>query len=205
MERGPVRPDLGLVRILPIVEGGLALDTKSHAAARNTDSSNQQVAVVLQIGAHGHKVDDLADSVIRQKPRQQNVGVGPIHLLLGCFSQWLDYKMAAAVCIENRPEHAWRVEPWKTEPINRTVLSHEGDGTKISNYPVVFNGLISHRIYKSSRRLSSEQFVFQPIKGMAPQLHFTLCHGYQHQSFGTSRTSAAHRVSARLVGHGRGL
>src|SRR5579871_778547 len=149
IERGGVEirasmPELKSMGIAAIIEGRPALQPKPHLPAHDADSANQKMLVVLQIGADRHIVNDFADSRFREKPRDENVRIGPIELFGGCLRDRTDSKTTALAGIQYGAEHARRIEPWKAEPIDGSIFRNERDGAEITNHTVIFYRSIRH-------------------------------------------------------------
>jgi hypothetical protein len=66
-------------------EGGLANGPESDLPPFHLDLTDDFVALDWRVGVaadrQGHEVDDLADPIVRQEARDEDVGVGPVELL----------------------------------------------------------------------------------------------------------------------------
>src|SRR5262249_44889031 len=90
----------GIVEDRPAVD--LDLDRSANAA---NETNDLMVFVLLSArgGVDRHEIDDLADPVRRQKPGQQNVRIGQVHLAVpGALGGHGDAEVPAFLVVENR-------------------------------------------------------------------------------------------------------
>ena len=140
-QRSVVR-DLDLVGGAAVVEAGLALDAQAHLAA-DADDPPDEVALVVRIAVDGHEVLDLGDTVGRQEAGDEDVRVGEVELLDRVVDGGRgDPVEAAALLVEDRGEHARRVESRRAVPVDRAVRTDEGDRVEVADDPVLRDGKV---------------------------------------------------------------
>src|SRR5215472_10346698 len=92
------------VPVARIVECGPALDPKSHRASNHFESANQPLIRGLARFrvSDWHEVDNLADTLGREKPGDQDIRIGPVELLVcHLLGERMDSEVAAFSRIEN--------------------------------------------------------------------------------------------------------
>src|SRR5436309_4723183 len=117
-----------LMRPPRVVESRLAFEPEAHGPAYGPHDANDLVQLLA--AAHlldRHEVDHFADPLGAKKARQQHVAVGQVHLLMLALVEARDLEETSFALIENRGEDAWRVEPRKATPVDRTVHAHQRD------------------------------------------------------------------------------
>ena len=93
------------------------------------------------VGNH-HKIEDLCDTVARQEPGQQDVGIRKIDLPVPRLVQdGLQREHASALVVQQRCEDAWAVEPRPAQEINGSLECHQRDCAEVADDAVVFNRL----------------------------------------------------------------
>ncbi len=131
-----------------IVEGRKTLEAKSNVAGDGTHAPNNLVIVGMvtpqTARLDGHEVDYLADPFITENTRDQDIGIGEIELLARSGSRGGDFEIAPFLIVEQRAEHARRIEMRKTTPIDRAVHADQCDRVEVSDHPVVFNRFVRH-------------------------------------------------------------
>ena len=99
--------------------------------------------------ADRHVILDLANSVRVQESRDQDVGVGPIELLVAkIIAGRGDAEPPALLVVEDRGEDARRIEMRQAEPVDRAVHADQGRGPHVADDAVVLDRLVirCHRI-----------------------------------------------------------
>ena len=84
-----------------------------------------------------HEVLDLADAVRREEASDQDVRVGEVELLDRARGSPAEREVAAVTVVEDRGEHARRVEPRAAVPVDRPVGADQGGGSQIADQAVV--------------------------------------------------------------------
>ncbi len=122
-----------------VVEAGRALQHEPHLAPYDPHQTDQQVPIGSDLGfIDRHEVDHFAHPVRCHEPRDQDGGVGEVQLLGHIFlAVGCDPESSALVPIEQRGEHAGRVESGEAEPIDRPVGCDEGRGLQVADQSVL--------------------------------------------------------------------
>jgi hypothetical protein len=122
--------ELQVVRLPPVVEPRRALQHQPHLAAHAADRADQPVPVARPLGlVDRHEVDHLADTVGGHETGDQVGGLGEVQLpgdavpALGS-----DPEVAAPLLVQQRREHAGRVEARAAEPVDRAAGGHQRRG-----------------------------------------------------------------------------
>ena len=84
-----------------------------------------------------HEVLDLADSVLREEPGDQHVGIREVELpgLRGQGGGQLE--APAAVSVQDRCENARRVERRSAVPVDGAVSSYQRDRVQVADQPML--------------------------------------------------------------------
>src|SRR5262249_47669392 len=142
---------VGALRVgnLPcVIEDRPAIHLDLDRSANPANETNELVVLVLlsvRRRMNRHEVDDLAHTVRRQEPGQQDVRVGQIHLpVSSLFRSDADAEMAAFPVVQNRREETRGVEVRETKPVDRSVDADEGSRVKIADDSVMFDREIAH-------------------------------------------------------------
>src|SRR5262249_13121175 len=124
-----------------IVKAGCTEHTKTDFAAHRLDAAYQGMGAFDLLDRH--EIRDLRDSLRGEKARQEDVRVRQIELFWASIPKpWRNLKPPTLVVIEKDRKDSWGIEVWQGTEIDRTIHADQGYGIKISNYPVIFNGLI---------------------------------------------------------------
>jgi hypothetical protein len=125
LEQGPVRVALRPVGLATVVEARRALELEVHPAAHRHDATDEPLAVRAPRAGlpDRHEVLHLANPVGGEEARDQHVAVREVHLLrLPARRRGPQRKVTAAVGVEDRGEHARRVEIRAAVPVDRAVV-----------------------------------------------------------------------------------
>ena len=146
LEYRPVLGQLHLVRLARVVEPRLNLHHETHRAAHHAKLPYQPVPIRRSPRGDRHEVVDLTDPVRCHESGDQDRGVREIQLLAYVVVPvGSDPEMAAAVGIEQRREHARRVEPGKTQPVHRAVCRHQRSRLQVPDQAVIADvGIAGH-------------------------------------------------------------
>ena len=136
-EPRPVRVQVRLVVLLGVVERRAAADRDRQASADHPHAADQLVA--RRVG-DGHEVVHLGHAVGVQESGDQNVGLGPVELLVSHALQGRrELKPPALGVVEDRREHAGAVEPRQAEPVDRPVQADQGGRLQVAEQGVVLD------------------------------------------------------------------
>ena len=137
-----------------VVERRAALHLQRQPAADHPHPADE-LGVGPGAGPDRHVVLDLGDAVGVQEAGDQDVGVRPVVLLLAQLAGRGrgDPEPPPLVGVEDRPEHAGRVEPRQAEPIDRPVQADQGGAVHVPDDAVVLDRLVAHRPGPSSQLL----------------------------------------------------
>ena len=128
------------MRLSPIVESRCYVELERHPAAHTPHQPHQAVPIRGHVTAHRHEIHDLADPLRRQKPGDQNGRIRQIHLLRAeRIDAGPDPVPAAQPVIEQRTEHARRIETRSAEPVDRTVRRHQRSGLQVADQTMISN------------------------------------------------------------------
>ena len=114
---------LRAVSLSPEIKPRCAFELEPHPPAHAQHAANQPVPVR---SAHEfpdrHEILDLADAMRGEEPGDQHVGVREVQLLVLPLAVGRPQReVAAAFGVEQRGEHARRVEPRGAVPVDRPV------------------------------------------------------------------------------------
>jgi hypothetical protein len=128
-----------LVVVTGVVEAGLQVHLEAHLATHAHDTPDDALPVgPIEVLADGHEVLYLADSVLREEPGDQDVGVREVELLRRAVGvERCDPPVAALRLVEDRAEHARRVEPGAAVPVDGPFRAHEGDRVQVPDQSVL--------------------------------------------------------------------
>ena len=128
------------MRLSAVVESRCYVELERHPAPHTSHQSHQAVPVRGNVTAHRHEIDDLADALRREEPGDENGRIRQIHLLRAeGIDAGTDAIPAAEPVIEQRTEHAGRVETRSAEPVDRTVRRHQRGGLQIADQAMISN------------------------------------------------------------------
>src|SRR5262245_22764297 len=71
-----------------------------------------------------------------------------------------DAEATATLVVEERGEHAWGVDPRRTQEVDRAVHSDERDGVQVADDPVVLDRLVAH----ATLRAFALKFAVAPLR-----------------------------------------
>ena len=133
-EQHAVRVHLDLVVGAPVVEPRLHLDLPRDVAAHDHDAPDQPVSVEAGVDRlDRHEVLHLADSALGEEARDQDVGVGEVQLPRRPRHAGRADRVEAAVAgVEDRAEHARRVERRAAVPVDRARGADERDRVQVA-------------------------------------------------------------------------
>ena len=159
---GPEHPamleGLQLVRLAAVVEARLDLDREPHDPADHPDVADQPVPAGRRALDDRHEVVDLADPVRGHEPGDQDRGVGqvqlPGHVVVPVRRDPVE---TAAVGVQQRREHAGRVEPGTAEPVQDAVRRHQRRRLQVTDQPMV-----------SDIRVTRHRFLLRVAKSHPP-------------------------------------
>ena len=110
-EDGAVLVRLALLPLAAVVEARLDLDAEAHLAAHADHPPDEPVPVRSRAVVDRHEVLDLADAVLVEEARDQDVRVREVELLRRpALGRRARSEVAAALGVEDRAEDARRVE-----------------------------------------------------------------------------------------------
>ena len=115
-----------------VVKARLQPAAQPHAAAHTGDPADDPLVL-----GDGHQVLEFDDPVGRHEPCHQHVGVREIELRgprLAVLRS--DLPAAAALLVEDRGEHARRVEAGRAEPVDRAVGGDQRGRAQVADQPV---------------------------------------------------------------------
>ena len=113
----------------PIVEARLDLETEPQSPTHPDHAPDQP----LRATAHRHEILNLAHTLPREKPRDQDIGFRKVELLArSARIHRRDPVKAASIAIQQRPEHTRPVEPIRREPIDRAVTADQRRGAQVA-------------------------------------------------------------------------
>ncbi len=106
-ESGTPTIDNYFVRIPCVAERGFALHFPVNSTSNNVHSTDDLRPIVAVWRCDRHEVDDLSDAFVGEETRNENVGFGPVELLMcRSFVYRVNAETAAFYIVEDRPEHA---------------------------------------------------------------------------------------------------
>ena len=142
MEHGAALVQLQLVPLAAVVEARPALELELHLAAYR-DHLADEPAHVVRVAVDGHEVVHLADAVRRQEPGDEHVRVGEVELAHRvAVVHRRDPVEAALLGVEDRREHAGRVEARTAEPVDRAVGADERHAVEVADHAVLGDGQV---------------------------------------------------------------
>src|SRR6185312_8705041 len=146
VEDGPALVELHLVRLAGGVEARPALEPEAHLAAHRHHLAHQP-AGVARVAVDRHEVVHLADAVGGHEAGDEDVRVGEVELAHGVAAvHRRDPPEAALVGVEDRREHAGRIEPRAAEPVDGAVSADERDAVQVADHAVLGDGQVgAHR------------------------------------------------------------
>src|ERR1051326_8127532 len=115
--------EIGIVRIPPIIEARLDLDSELHCAADRQDATDKSMSMSCRARAlNRHEVLHLADSGLGQEARDQHVGVWQVQLLgLPAVDGGRDAVVATTSPVQDGAEDTGRVEARAAVPVNGAI------------------------------------------------------------------------------------
>ena len=137
-EQHAVRVHLDLVLLAPVVEPRLDLELELHRAADDDDAPEQPVPVHVRLVLDRHEVLHLAHAAVGEEARDQDVRVREVELLgVPAVTGGPQREEAALVLVEDRAEHARRVERRAAVPVDRPVRADERDRVQVADQSVL--------------------------------------------------------------------
>ena len=129
---------LHLVRVARVVEARLHLDVELHRPAHHHDAADEPVAVHVRLHLDRHEVLHLPHAAGREEARDEDVRVREVELLRRpLVARRAQGVVAAAVLVEDRAEHARRVERRAAVPVDRAVRADERDRVQVADQSVL--------------------------------------------------------------------
>src|SRR3954451_6867440 len=125
--------------IPPVVEAGLDLDPEAQLTTNSDDAPDDPVpGDASRRLVDGHEVLHLAHARLGEEPRDEDVRVREVELLLGpTIGRRRDAVVAATFSVEDRAEDARRVEVGAAIPVDRPVRPHERHRVQIADDSVL--------------------------------------------------------------------
>jgi len=132
----------GAVALAPVVESRRALQLDVHSPADGHDATDEPLAACSCARLpNRHEVLDFAHSLGREEARDEHVGVGEVQLLgLMISPSGPEGEAAPALGVEDRSEHARRVEAWAAVPIDRAIGADKGDRVQVTDHSMLGDG-----------------------------------------------------------------
>ena len=131
--------------VAAVIERRHALQAKFQLAPNRLHHAVDLVKVGFlprRISFHRHEVDDFTDPDLAQKAREQDVGVGKVHLPLPCFDGWADAEVATLVGVQNGRKQAGGVEVRNAVPVDRSIGGHQRGRMLVANDTMTFDGSV---------------------------------------------------------------
>jgi hypothetical protein len=152
-----------LMGLPAVAEGGKTLEPEAHAAPHCLNPADQPMpAGGLRGVPHRHVVDHLADPVGAEKAGDQDVGFGPVELLVGhVIYRRGDFEVTALLMIQNAGKDARGVKAGMTVPIDRTVHADQRHRVHVADDAVVIDVLITHPLAPP---------LFVPVPSSSPEI-----------------------------------
>ncbi len=130
--------DLHRVLGAAIVECRLQSQLELHGAARDSQLPDYPMPVSRRARDDRHEVEHLTDAIGRHEPGDQHRRLGevqlPRHIVAG---RGLEAEAPAPVRIEQRGEHAGRIESRAAEEVDSAVSGHQRRRLQVADYPVI--------------------------------------------------------------------
>ena len=121
-----------------VVKSRLQVHDELHGAARHPQVPDQPVPVGWLALDDRHEVEYLADPVRRHEPGDKHRGARHIQLLRHIVvAGGRDPEVAALLGIEQRCEHARRIEPGTAEEVDRSVGCHQRRRLQVTDEAVI--------------------------------------------------------------------
>jgi hypothetical protein len=98
-----------------------------------------------------HEVHDLADALVAEKARHQDVAVRHVHLFVLRRVYARDAERAPFPVVEDRREDARRVKVRHAAPVDGPVDADQGNGVQVADDPVRLDRLVAHDFVSSTR------------------------------------------------------
>ena len=157
-----------------VVKRGAAFEAKAHLAANSAcDPYNLprvQVRGAARRTRYGHEIQNFTDAARAQKPRQQNIAVGQIHLAQPPFFRGCELTETAFRIVQQRSEDAGGIEARQTTPVDCAVHRNQRHRVHVSDNAVCFDWLIAHA---DNCRVKS----FTEYEALAAAAHGHICAG----------------------------
>ena len=127
------------VGITAVLEAGLDLDPELQLPANADDAPDEPVPInVSQRLVDRHEVLHLAHPGLGQKAGDEDIRVGEVELLRRpALGRRGDAVVAAALAVQDGPEHARRVEMGAAVPVDGPVGAHERRCMQVPDDPVL--------------------------------------------------------------------
>ncbi len=147
VEAGARGGDLDLVGVAGVVESRGTLRPECHAATNHLDAPDQLTLTAARGRPCRHVVRDLADAVRGEEPGEEDVGVGPIELLVADpIGGRGDAEPTTLLIVEDGREDARGIEARETEPVYRAVHPDQGRCPQVPDDTVVLYRLVRHGV-----------------------------------------------------------
>jgi hypothetical protein len=145
------------VALPQVVKAWSTLELEMHPAANRNHPPDQPLPVgTIARLRERHEVLDLAHALRGEEARDQHIAVREVRLL-GCPARDRGPKpiASAALSVEDRREHAWRVEAGTAVPVDRPLGPNQGDRVQVADEPVLCDWQIAaHAASSPIRRLA---------------------------------------------------
>ena len=121
-----------------VVEPWLQVDHEPHGPPDDPQLPDDAVPVGDALARDRHEIVQLADAVRAHEAGDEHRRVRQVQLLGDVVAALgRDLEVAALVRVEQRREHAGRIEPRTAEPVDRAVGGHEGGGLQVADHSVI--------------------------------------------------------------------
>ena len=131
-----------------VIECGKALEPETNRAPNYLGVADQLAVGLLGLAARlapdRHEIGDLRHALVGKETRDQDVGIGQIHLLDLRLGGGREAEIAADVLVEQRREDARGIEVGQAEPVDRTVSADKSDAAQVADDAVVRDREIAH-------------------------------------------------------------
>ena len=133
------------MRPTAVIEPRSDVDLEPHPPAHAPHHPHQPVIRGDLTAEDRHEVHDLAHAVRGEEAGDQGGGVGEVHLLRLVRSAGGTHpEVATTGVVQQRPEHARRVETWAAEPVDRPIGTDQRGRVKVSDKPMIGDRCLGH-------------------------------------------------------------
>jgi len=130
------------MRVSRIVKGGATGQLEGELTPHDANCTYDAVVLrVLLCRLDRHEINDLTDTLKREKARDQDIGFWEIVLILPHLGRraWCNAEEAAFFSIEQRPKNAGCIKSGHAAPVNRAIFADKSDRVQITYDPMVLN------------------------------------------------------------------